>query len=157
MPIRVLVDTNVFITGFLGLSQQKENVESQVLRLLADQQRFTLLFSGELIDQIRRVARRVGGKDWAGLLLSFIWQTFSLDMVSVPELIETFERYKGKIPREDILIFVAATLGQADCLISRNHEFIRRAMAEQDTFECLTPVEFLAKHLMRESESDGPG
>ena len=69
MPIRVLVDTNIFIVGFLGLSQREEDVESQVLRQLADQQQFTLLFSNELSDQIRRVAHRVGGKDWAGLLL----------------------------------------------------------------------------------------
>ena len=63
MPIRVLVDTNIFIVGFLGLSQREENVESQVLRQLADQWRFTLLFCSELSDQIRRVAHRVGGKD----------------------------------------------------------------------------------------------
>ncbi len=63
MPIRVLVDTNIFIVGFLGLSQREENVESQVLRQLADQWRFTLLFCSELSDQIRRVAHRVGGED----------------------------------------------------------------------------------------------
>lgn len=50
MPIRVLVDTNIFIVGFLGLSQREENVESQVLRQLADQWRFTLLFCSELSD-----------------------------------------------------------------------------------------------------------
>jgi predicted nucleic acid-binding protein len=154
MQIRVLVDTNVFIVGFLGLSQQEENVESQVLRQLADQQRFTVLFSNELSDQIRRVARRVGGKDWAGLLLNLIWQTFNIEIVPIPELIEVFEEYKGKIPSEDILIFVTATLGQADCLISRNHEFIRQAMAEQDALDCLAPAEFLAKYSTRESESD---
>jgi predicted nucleic acid-binding protein len=154
MQIRVLVDTNVFIVGFLGLSQREEKVESQVLRLLADQQRFTLLFSNELSDQIRRVAHRVGGKDWAGLLLNLIWQTFNIEIVPIPELIEVFERYKGKIPSEDILIFVAAMLGQADCLVSRNHELIRRAMAEQDAFECLEPTEFLAKHSTREDERD---
>lgn len=154
MPIRVLVDTNVFIAGFLGLSQREGNFESQVLRQLADQRQFTLLFSNELSDQIRRVAHRVGGKDWAGLLLNFIWQTFNIEIVPIPELIEIFERYKGRIPSEDILIFVTATLGQADCLISRNHVFVRRAMAEQDAFECLTPAEFLVKHSMREAESD---
>jgi len=155
MPIRVLVDTNIFIVGFLGLSQQEANVESRLLRQLADQQRFTVLFSNELSDQIRRVAHRVGGKDWAGLLLNFIWQTFKIEIVPIPELIEVFERYREKIPHEDILVFLTATQGQADCLISRNHEFIRRAMAEQDAFECLTPTDFLAKHSsMREAESD---
>lgn len=154
MPIRVLVDTNIFIVGFLGLSQREENVESQVLRQLADQRRFTLLFSSELSDQIRRVAHRVGGKDWVGLLLNFVWQTFNIEIVPIAELIEIFERYKGKIPSEDILVFVTATLGQADCLISRNHEFIRRAMAEQDAFDCLTPAEFLVKHSVREAEGD---
>lgn len=72
MPIRVLVDTNIFIVGFLGLSQREENVESQVLRQLADQWRFTLLLSSELRDQFRRVAHRVGGKDWVGLRLNFV-------------------------------------------------------------------------------------
>ena len=156
MQIRILVDTNVFIVGFLGLSQQEENVESQILRQLADQRRFTLLFSNELSGQIRRVARRVGGKDWTGLLLNFIWQTFNIEIVLIPELIEVFERYKGKIPSEDILVFVTATLGQADCLISRNHEFVRRAVAEQDAFECLAPAEFLAKRSTKEGEGDGP-
>jgi len=111
MPIRVLVDTNIFIVGFLGLSQREENVESQVLRQLADQWRFTLLFSSELSDKIRRAAHRVGGKDWVGLLLNFVWQTFNIEIVSIPELIEIFEGYKGKIPSEDILVFVTATLG----------------------------------------------
>ena len=154
MPVRVLVDTNIFIVGFLGLNQQEESIESRILRQLADQRRFTLLFSNELSDQIRRVARRVGGKDWTGLLLSFIWHTFNIEIVLIPELIEVFERYKGKIPSEDILVFVTATLGQADCLISRNHEFIRRAMAEQEAFECLAPAEFLTKHSIREGEGD---
>lgn len=63
MPIRVLVDTNIFIVGFLGLSQREENVESHVVGQLADQWRFTLLFCSELSDQIRRVAHRVGGED----------------------------------------------------------------------------------------------
>jgi len=156
MSVRVLVDTNIFIVGFLGLSQQEESVESQILRQLADQRRFTLLFSNELSDQIRRVARRVGGKDWTGLLLNFIWQTFNIEIIPIPELIEVFERHKGRIPSEDILIFVTATLGQADCLISRNHEFVRQAMAAQDAFECLTPAEFLAKHPTGEGENDRP-
>jgi predicted nucleic acid-binding protein len=154
MQIRVLADTNVFIVGFLGLSQQEANVESQVLRQLADQRRFTLLFSNELSDQIRRVARRVGGRDWAGLLLNFIWQTFNIEIIPTPELIEVFERYEGKIPSEDILIFMTAMLGQADCLVSRNHEFVRRAMAEQDAFECLEPAEFLARFSTGEDEND---
>ncbi len=58
-PSRLLLDTNVFILGFLDLGSP----EGRVLRILVDHPDVTLILSNELVAQIRRVARRTGGKD----------------------------------------------------------------------------------------------
>ncbi|HDQ74224.1 MAG TPA: hypothetical protein ENN19_19330 [Chloroflexi bacterium] len=50
------------------------------------------------------------------------------------------------IPREDVGIYLTALYGQAECLVSANHEFVRQAATRQRLFECLTPESFLRKY-----------
>jgi len=142
-PSRLLLDTNVFILGFLDL----DSSEGRILRALMDHPDVTLILSDELVAQIRRVARRTGGKDWAGHLLSRIWQDYPIEyvFVSVDEKREL--EAQADIPREDIGIYLTALRGQAECLISANRELVQQAATRQRLFECLTPEEFLRKYL----------
>lgn len=48
------------------------------------------------------------------------------------------------IPREDLLIFLTALLGNTTLFISGNREFIRAVALQQQLFLCFTPEEFLA-------------
>jgi predicted nucleic acid-binding protein len=66
-PRRVLLDTNIFIIAF----SEPTSTERDVLGYLTDHRaEVALLLSDEMQDQLLRVAKRVKGKDWAGLLLS---------------------------------------------------------------------------------------
>lgn len=96
-------------------------------------------------DQIRRVGRRVGGKDWAGLILSRFWQEFGIEYVVLPDQpLQIAQHLAPSIPREDLLIFLTAVQGHATIFISGNREFVREAAAQQ-LFTCMTPQEFLTK------------
>lgn len=142
MPERVLLDTHIFITGH----RNPATLEGQVLHALRDRSDITLLLSFPLEDQIRRVARRIGGKDWAGLILSRVWHDFLVEYVALPADPQSIVENLGlDIPREDWLIFLTALMGETNLLVSGNREFLRQAAAQQNLFTCLTPAEFLIK------------
>jgi hypothetical protein len=140
--LRLLVDTQIFLLGYA----RSFPPASDVLQLLRNRrEEFTLLFSEELIDQIRRVGRRVGGKDWAGLILSRIWQDFAVEMIHVPpDPLETVKELGFVMPAEDVAVFLTAWLGNAQMMVSENREFVREAAAAQSLFSCLSAEEFLA-------------
>jgi hypothetical protein len=139
---RALLDTNIFITGY----RHPESAEGQVLAALRNRgAAVTLLLSLPLEDQIRRVGRRIGGKDWAGLILSRFWRDFDVGYMILPDNpIVTAQRLGPSIPNEDLLIFLTAMVGQASLFISGNRLFIREAASQQRLFNCLTPPEFLS-------------
>jgi len=142
-PSRLLLDTNVFILGYLDL----DSPEGRILRSLTDYPNVTLILSDELTAQIQRVARRTKNKDWAGYLLDRIWRDYAVEYVIVTT--EEKRELQGlvTIPREDIGIYLTALRGRAECLVSANHEFVQQAAVRQHLFECLTPEEFLHKYL----------
>ncbi len=143
LPARLLLDTNVFILGFLDL----DGPEGRLLRALADHPRVTLILSNEVVAQIRRVARRTGGKDWAGHLLSRVWQDYAIEYVTVLADEKRELAARTDIPREDIGIYMTALQGRAECFVSANRELVQQAAARQRLFECLSPQEFLDKYL----------
>ena len=143
LPSRLFLDTNVFILGFLDLSSP----EGHILRALMDHPNVTLILSDELVAQIRRVARRTRDKDWAGYLLSRIWQDYPIKYVRVSVHEKRELEAQADIPHEDIGIYLTALYGQAECFVSANHELVQQAAARQRLFECLTPDEFLSKYL----------
>ena len=140
---RIVLDTNVYILGF------QRRVGDEWLTLQRVQQRHdVIVFSRELEDQIRRVGRRVGGKDYAGLILNTIWRNLAVDYVLLPyEPFEVVQQFAPSIPSEDVLVFLTAVLGRAECLVSANREFLKCSAAAQRAFRCLTPAEFLAVYL----------
>ncbi len=142
-PWRVILDTNVPVVSALD----RHSVERQVLNWLVTQPDVIVLMSEELMAQILRVGRRIGGKDWAGWIHYTVWRDFSVEFVDVPETAKELVRRTTRIPQEDIAIFLTALLGKADCFVSANHEFVKEAAAIQQAFECLTPDEFYAKYI----------
>lgn len=142
--MRVLLDTHVYIWGYL----QSPSPSVQLLTLLQNQpEKYIVLFSDELLEQLRRVGRRIGGKDWSGGILSRIWQDFVIQMVEIgaDDLYRIRQDFPD-IPAEDIGVFLTAELGQADVLVSNNRKFVRAAAAAQNLFTCLTVDEFLSQY-----------
>lgn len=112
---------------------------------------YVILLSEDLLDQIRRVARRVRGKDWAGEILTTIWINFSTEVVTLtPEQVSGITERFPNIPAEDIGVFLTAELGQADVMVSDNRKFVRAAAASQNLFTCLTVDEFLNQYIHRD-------
>jgi predicted nucleic acid-binding protein len=141
-PVRVILDTNIYITGYVFPGSDEYRVLEVIRR-----RRDIVVFSHEIEDQIRRVGRRVQGKDYAGLILNTVWRDFVVDYVALPDLpFVVAERLAPGIPKEDVLVFLSAVAGQAACLVSNNREFLRESEAAQRAFRSLTPGQFLATY-----------
>jgi predicted nucleic acid-binding protein len=68
-PVRIFLDTNVFILG----AANPDEPEGIILRWAGFEtgnSEVEVVMSDEVLDQIRRVGRRLRGKDWAGELLT---------------------------------------------------------------------------------------
>ncbi len=144
MSNRILLDTNIFITGYRTLTSE----EGQVITLLRNRAADVLLLSFPLEEQIRRVARRIVGKDWAGLIFSRLWHDFAVEYISLPDRpLAVAQALAPEIPREDLLIYLTAVVGNATLFISGNRKFLREAATQQQLFTCLTPAEFLARNI----------
>ena len=138
-PFRLLLDTNIFIIGFLD----PDSPEANLLTTLEKTPHLTLIFSNDLEQQIRRVGWRLQNTDWVGLLLHYIWSNFEVDYIYIaPEEIRETEII-ANIPREDIGIYLTALRGKASHLISANHQLLKDAAAKQKRFQCLDAETFL--------------
>ena len=60
--MRVLIDTNVYVIAALDLARNFESAEVKVIKA-AINQKFRVIITKEIQEQILRVAKRVGGKD----------------------------------------------------------------------------------------------
>lgn len=148
LPKRIFLDTNIYIIG----AATEDTPEAQILDWAGfggdeterDQQ-VEVILSEALIEQITRVACRLQHKDWAGEILTAIWQSMNVRFIVLdPNEVQKLEA-QGVIPREDVTVFLSAKAGAADCFVSANHKLIR-ALAERDgDFLCFTPKEFVAE------------
>jgi len=144
---RIFLDTNIFIIG----DADKESQESIILeafgyRSKSPSFRSEVIFSDELIDQIRRVSKYLYGKQQAGQILANLWRW--LNIYYIPSTIDWKQERlalikQKRIPSEDIEIYLSAKYGQADCFVSGNRKLLT-AIAE---FYCLTPEEFIRDYL----------
>jgi predicted nucleic acid-binding protein len=144
-PNRIFFDTNVFIIGY----QIPESHEASLIKWASSdvlKPDTEIIVSPESIDEIRRVARRIGGKDWAGQILSRIWRHMNIRFVLI-NAAEADRLIRDRIiPREDIEIYLTAKSGEADYFISGNRELVRVLAQEEKAFQCLTPEEFIERH-----------
>lgn len=146
-PRRIFLDTNVFIIG----AANPESPEGRILRwagLDGSHPDIEIVMSDEVIDQIRRVGRRLSGKDWAGELLSRIWRNLKLVYVTVTaEEITRLIDSQPVIPREDLIVYLAAHNGSAECFITYNHELITALAKTQEEFESVKPEDFVRRYI----------
>ena len=146
-PQRVFLDTNVYLIGMA----YPESPEAEILAWVGFGQDapgpVEVIISEETFEQIRRVARRLQSKDWAGEILGHIWQEMQLRYLLLdPREIASLEA-SGLIPREDAGIYLTARQGQAQCFVSSNRELITVLAKKTGEFECLTPGAFVEKYL----------
>jgi predicted nucleic acid-binding protein len=147
IPTRVFLDTNVYIVG----SANSTSSEWKILQWLGFESRRSdaaeVVISAEVIEQILRVAKRLKNKDWAGSVVARIWQNLKLRYVLINE--PGFQQTGPFqwLPREDIVVYLTAKFGKADCFISSNHELIRVIAAKTGEFECLKPEDFVRRYL----------
>ena len=147
MTSRIFLDTNVYIVGVADT----ESVEWKILQWLgfdgSQPPQAEVVISAELIAQILRVAKRSRSKDWAGSIVSRMWQNLNLRYVLVDNQEYTKLAKLGWLPREDIGVYLAAKQGGANCFVSANHKLIRAMVAETQEFECITPESFTKQYL----------
>ncbi len=142
--MKVLLDTNVYIVAALDLARNIESAEVKIIKAAIDQ-KFRVVITKELQEQIIRVAKRVGNKNWASRLIALIWAEIKPIFIPQTYYKDLMRLYKSKVPRKDLAIFVAALAGNVDYLVSENRSFIKEATKAQNIFKCLTPEEFVRK------------
>jgi predicted nucleic acid-binding protein len=147
---KVVIDTNIFIIGFLDFVSGTKSTDADIIRAMLKRE-FILVLSKELEEQIARVGKRVKDKDWTGYIRSAIWSSAKISFVMIPEDAGLMERYK-EVPRKDLLIFLTALFGNADYLVSNNREFIRKTVNTSE-FQCLTTDEFVKMMIEKESSA----
>ena len=140
--MKVLIDTNVYIIAALDLARDVETAEVKIIRAAIDQ-KFRVVITKELQEQILRVAKRVGGKDFASRLVALIWSEIKSIFIPRTYYECLMKIYEDKIPRKDLAIFTAALVANVDYLISENRNFIRKSAEAQRIFKCLMPEDFV--------------
>ncbi|MFN9190145.1 MAG: hypothetical protein ACK6CG_09400 [Pseudanabaena sp.] len=147
-PERIFLDTNIYIIG----TQAPESDEGKILQAIGyngGENKIitsTIILSPELIDQIRRVAKYLWGKDRSGFVLSRVFKYLNLSYITPNQdwqLQSQQLRQTKQIPLEDIEIFLSAKYGGANCFVSGNRTLIQ-AIAD---FECLTAENFVKRYL----------
>lgn len=138
--MKVLLDTNVYIVAALDLARGFESAEVKIIKAAVNR-KFRVVITKELQEQILRVAKRVGSKDWASKLIALIWAEIKPAFIPQTYYKDLMKIYEDIIPRKDLAIFAAALAADVDFLISENRNFIKAAKA-QGIFRCLTPEEF---------------
>lgn len=138
---RLVLDTNIFIIGFIELSAGKETPETRILKDLLYKEK-TLLLSPELEEQILRVILRIKNKDFAGLIRHMLWSDYKIEPVNIKGK-EYPRKFKEFIPRKDLDIFLTAYIGDANALVTNDIEFLKKAKECFPKFHCFTAEEFV--------------
>lgn len=140
--MRVLVDTNVFVKAAIDFAQEKHSDERTIIELLVEK-KLEIIYTVPLLEEYSRVAKKLENKEFSSWLRYLLLSTMNPYFVDLYECQELIKRFEAKVPKEDLLHFVACVVGNADFLISMNREFLKKA--ENKGFSCLTPQEFLKK------------
>lgn len=146
--MRIVLDTNVFVVGFVDLAQKNNSPETIILKELLKKE-IVLLLSSSLESQITNVILRVKDKNFAGLIRHLLWTDFFIEFIDLDNARTETTFFKDKIPRKDLDIFLTAVIGSADYLVSNDTVFLRKASQCQNNLLCVTPAEFVARILRK--------
>ena len=122
--MRLFLDTNVIIDG----AGNHDTPQRQILEWIGYEGHpinAVLILLSSLQLEIRRVARRVRNKDWAGEIIHELWRNCRIDYINIEPTDEDVAMWSDKIPREDVKIYLTAVVGQTTHFISSNHEFVQ--------------------------------
>jgi hypothetical protein len=78
-------------------------------------------------------------------VLSQILRDHHVDCVTLKGTGHRAQPHAVRIPREDLVSFVAVMVSHADVLALHNRELLQRAVEQQGSFECVTPEESVAR------------
>ena len=137
--MRVLVDTNVLIIGALDLAINKDSPEKKILELLVER-KLKLVYSSKLLEEYCRIALKLKDKQFSSWI-RYLIITLDSNFVSDNEIEQIKDNFKDKLPKEDLVHFLACVLGGVDYLISNNREFLKKA--QNNSFSCMLPSQFL--------------
>lgn len=137
--MKVVIDANVYIVAALDLAKGADSAEVRMIK--AAGKKFRIVICKEILEQIMRVAKRVGDKDLGSRLIAALWTDTSPVFVEVYD--EVVKAYDNKIPRKDLAIFAAGLIAKAEYLVSVDREFLKSAKNAQNMFKCVTPGEFV--------------
>lgn len=146
--MRLFLDTNVIIIG--AASQNNPNATILDWVGFSDGNKkndVQLILSTVLQYEISRVAKRLRNKDWAGQIITRLWQNCDLIVVAYEPDEATILKWSERIPREDVGIYLTAVSGNAQHFVSANHELIRALVKETGAFQCHTPQQFVDKFI----------
>lgn len=129
--MRVVLDTNVFFSGFKSDGKPKIVVEA------AFERTFTLLLSDEILDELEDVWSRKSG--WhPSLIAATLRHLARLAEMVAPGIVVTECR-----DPDDNRVLEAAVAGAADCIVSGDKHLLR--MKEFRGIEILTVSNFLQR------------
>ena len=137
--MKVVIDANVYIVAALDLAKGADSAEVRMIK--AAGKKFRIVICKEILEQIMRVAKRVGDKDLGSRLIAALWTDTSPVFVEVYD--EVVKAYDNKISRKDLAIFAAGLIAKAEYLVSVDREFLKSAKNAQNMFKCVTPGEFV--------------
>lgn len=143
--MRIVLDTSVFVPAFLDFAEESETPRAKIFRALQNKEH-ELVLSDKLESQILRVVNRVKDKDFAGLFRHVLWSDFSIKYVTIEEHQALRKKWRGKVPRKDLDIFITAIAGDANVLISEDESLVKKAKSLSKDLEVTGPQEFVKKH-----------
>ncbi|KXB08261.1 hypothetical protein AKJ58_00500 [candidate division MSBL1 archaeon SCGC-AAA385D11] len=143
--MKIVLDTSVFVPTFLDFAEESKTPRVKIFRALQNKSH-KLVLSNELESQILRVVNRVEDKDFAGLFRHVLWSDFSIEYVIIEEHQDLRKKWREKVPRKDLDIFITAIAGNADALISEDENLVKKARVLSKDLEVMTPQEFVKEH-----------
>ena len=132
--MRIMIDTNVFISAFVLSSPHLTKMVKDIA------ERHTIVLSTYVVDELKRVTKQKF-PDKRGLLESFL-RELPYELIYTPEKIDK-SKYPDIRDLKDLPILVSAIIEDVDVLISGDADF---APLEMKHPEVLTPKGFLEKY-----------
>jgi len=136
------LDSNIYI---YGISSTQTN--SRIILDAALVGKFCVVTSYPLLEEVSMWFKRKRSREDSFKARRLVNSIPELQVVPTKELLGSYKKYKGIVPKDDLPHFCAAKLASADYFASTNRHFIK----EQKLIKAITPKEFVEQVLNVES------